>query len=33
MRSKKVFLDYIEGKINFVPTYKFDPGSDNWDTR
>ena len=30
---KKVFLDYVEGHVNFIPTYKYDPGTDNWDTR
>ncbi len=30
--SQKVFIDYREGKLNFPPTYKFDPGTDNWDS-
>ncbi|KAK2142063.1 hypothetical protein LSH36_1001g00016 [Paralvinella palmiformis] len=29
---KKVFLDYVEGRVNFIPTYKYDPGTDDWDT-
>eukprot|EP00112_Aurelia_sp_Birch-Aquarium-sp1_P002384 Seg1262.5 transcript_id=Seg1262.5/GoldUCD/mRNA.D3Y31 product="Inositol polyphosphate 5-phosphatase OCRL-1" protein_id=Seg1262.5/GoldUCD/D3Y31 len=28
----KVFQGYSEGKITFTPTYKFDPGTDDWDT-
>jgi len=28
----KVFQGYSEGKISFKPTYKFDPGTDRWDT-
>ena len=28
----KVFVGYFEGKINFQPTYKYDPGTDNWDS-
>ena len=31
--QKKVFLDYLEGKITFKPTYKYDPGTDTFDTR
>ena len=27
-----VFTGYLEGKINFQPTYKYDPETDNWDT-
>ena len=29
---KKVFLNYQEGAINHPPTYKYDPGTDNWDS-
>uniref|UniRef100_T1IVI5 phosphoinositide 5-phosphatase n=1 Tax=Strigamia maritima TaxID=126957 RepID=T1IVI5_STRMM len=29
---KKVFVGFEEGQINFPPTYKYDPGTDNWDT-
>jgi phosphatidylinositol-bisphosphatase len=31
--SKNVFAGYQEGNITFQPTYKYDPGSDNWDSR
>ncbi|XP_014262113.1 inositol polyphosphate 5-phosphatase OCRL-1 isoform X2 [Cimex lectularius] len=31
-RLKKVFVGYKEGPINFMPTYKYDPGTDNWDS-
>lgn len=27
-----VFEGYQEGEINFQPTYKYDPGTDTWDT-
>jgi hypothetical protein len=30
---KNVFASYQEGNITFRPTYKYDPGSDNWDSR
>ena len=33
MSLKKCFSGYKEGMITFKPTYKYDPGSDNWDTR
>jgi len=31
--EKKCFKGFQEGVINFKPTYKYDPGTDNWDTR
>ena len=31
--AKKVFLGYKEGPIQFIPTYKYDPGTDKFDTR
>lgn len=33
MTGNKVFLGYREGEIKFKPTYKYDVGTDNWDTR
>ena len=32
-KEKKCFNGFKEGSIKFKPTYKYDPGSDNWDTR
>lgn len=30
--QRKVFVGYQEGAITFRPTYKYDPGTNNWDT-
>lgn len=32
-RSQTVFVGFKEGTINFRPTYKYDMGTDNWDSR
>ncbi|XP_029712812.1 inositol polyphosphate 5-phosphatase OCRL [Aedes albopictus] len=29
---KRIFRDYNEGKILFGPTYKYNPGTDDWDS-
>ena len=31
--EKQCFKGFQEGRINFKPTYKYDPGTDSWDTR
>ncbi|TRY74769.1 hypothetical protein TCAL_09197 [Tigriopus californicus] len=31
-KQRRVFTGYKEGDITFIPTYKFDPGTDMWDT-
>nr|XP_020656276.1 type II inositol 1,4,5-trisphosphate 5-phosphatase isoform X1 [Pogona vitticeps] len=32
MEARIVFDGFTEGDISFQPTYKYDPGSDDWDT-
>lgn len=32
-RIGNVFKAYKEGLINFPPTYKYDPGTNDWDSR
>ena len=32
-RNERAFEKYLEGKITFRPTYKYDVGSDEWDSR
>lgn len=32
-RIGNVFKGYKEGSIHFLPTYKYDPGTNDWDSR
>jgi len=32
-RSRRAFGGFEEGSISFSPTYKYDPGTDNFDSR
>lgn len=33
MDRKNVFGGFLEADIDFKPTYKYDPNTDNWDSR
>lgn len=32
-RANHIFKGYKEGPIHFLPTYKYDPGTNKWDSR
>lgn len=32
-KAARVFQGFHEAEIHFKPTYKYDPGTDNWDSR
>lgn len=33
MQKRRVFKGYTEGPITFRPSYRYDPGTDDWDSR
>lgn len=33
VKEELIFIDFLEGRLDFPPTFKYDVGTDNYDTR